>query len=108
VILATLANNFDIKHVWVVDADVDVFDPEAVEWALATRFQADRDVVLVLGAQGSRLDPSSVEGISAKVGFDCTIPLGSEPGRYEVIRIPGADAVAVDDYVDPAAELPQL
>ena len=108
VILAALADNFDIKHVWVVDADVDVFDPEAVEWALATRFQADRDVVLVPGAQGSRLDPSADEGISAKLGFDCTIPLGAEPGRYEVIRIPGAEAVAVDDYVDPVAGLPEL
>jgi 2,5-furandicarboxylate decarboxylase 1 len=108
VILATLGNNFDIKHAWVVDADVDVFDPEAVEWALATRFQADRDLVLVPGAQGSRLDPSADGGISAKLGFDCTIPIGAEPGRYEVIRIPGADAVAVDDYVDPMAELPEL
>src|SRR5215469_7967781 len=108
VILATLGNNFDIKHVWVVDADVDVFDPEQVEWALATRFQADRDVMLVLGAQGSRLDPSAVEGISAKLGFDCTMPLGAEPDRYEVIRIPGADAVDVADYVDPEAELPEL
>jgi 2,5-furandicarboxylate decarboxylase 1 len=108
VILATLANNFDIKHVWVVDADVDVFDAEAVEWALATRFQADRDVVLVGGAQGSRLDPSADEGVSAKLGFDCTVPLGAEPGRYEVIRIPGAGAIDLDDYVDAEAELPEL
>jgi 2,5-furandicarboxylate decarboxylase 1 len=108
VILATLANNFDIKHVWVVDADVDVFDAEAVEWALATRFQADRDVVLVGGAQGSRLDPSADEGVSAKLGFDCTVPVGAEPGRYEVITIPGAGAVDLDDYVDAGAELPEL
>jgi 2,5-furandicarboxylate decarboxylase 1 len=108
VILATLANNFDIKHVWVVDADVDVFDAEAVEWALATRFQADRDVVLVGGAQGSRLDPSADEGVSAKLGFDCTVPVGAEPERYEVIRIPGAGAVDLDDYVDAEAELPEL
>lgn len=108
VILATLANNFDIKHVWVVDADVDVFDAEAVEWAVATRFQADRDLVLVGGAQGSRLDPSAEEGVSAKLGFDCTVPLGAEEGRYEVIRIPGAGAVDLDDYVDEEAELPEL
>jgi 2,5-furandicarboxylate decarboxylase 1 len=108
VILATLANNFDIKHVWVVDADVDVFDAEAVEWAQATRFQADRDLVVVGGAQGSRLDPSADGGVSAKLGFDCTVPLGAEPDRYEVIRIPGAEAVDLDDYVDEAAELPEL
>ena len=108
VILATLANNFDIKHVWVVDADVDVFDAEQVEWALATRFQADRDVVLVRGAQGSRLDPSSDDGVSAKLGFDCTVPLGAEPERYEVIRVPGAEAVDLADYVDPDAAPPEL
>jgi 2,5-furandicarboxylate decarboxylase 1 len=108
VILATLANNFDIKHVWVVDADVDVFDAEAVEWALATRFQADRDIVLVGGAQGSRLDPSADQGVSAKMGFDCTVPLSAEPGRYEVIRIPGVEAVEVDDYVDAGATIPEL
>jgi 2,5-furandicarboxylate decarboxylase 1 len=108
VILATLANNFDIKHVWVVDADVDVFDPDAVEWALATRFQADRDVVPLAGAQGSRLDPSAHDGVSAKMGFDCTIPLDAEPGRYEVISIPGAEAVDLADYVDAEADLPEL
>jgi len=108
VILATLANNFDIKHVWVVDPDVDVFDAEAVEWAQATRFQADRDVVVVSAAQGSRLDPSADEGVSAKMGFDCTLPLDAEPGRYEVVRIPGADAVDLAAYVDAAAELPEL
>jgi 2,5-furandicarboxylate decarboxylase 1 len=108
VILAALANNFDIKHVWVVDTDVDVFDPEAVEWAVATRFQADRDLVLVGGAQGSPLDPSSDEGVSAKLGFDCTVPLAAEPGRYEVIRVPGAEELDLADYVDDAAEPPEL
>ena len=49
-----------------------------------------------------------IKGISAKLGFDCTIPLGAEPGRYEVIRIPGVDSVSVDDYVDADAELPEL
>jgi 2,5-furandicarboxylate decarboxylase 1 len=108
VIMATLANNFDIKHVWVVDADVDVFDMEAVEWAQATRFQADRDLVVLSGAQGSRLDPSAEDGVSAKMGFDCTVPLAAEPGRYEVIRIPGAEAVDVAGLVDEEAEPPGL
>jgi 2,5-furandicarboxylate decarboxylase 1 len=103
VILATLANNFDIKHVWVVDPDVDVFDPEAVEWAMATRFQADRDLVVIERAQGSRLDPSSEEGLSTKMGFDCTVPTGSDPFRYEAIRIPGLGGVDPQDYVDDEA-----
>ena len=105
VILATLANNFDIKHVWVVDPDVDIFDPEAVEWAVATRFQADRDLLVVGGAQGSRLDPSSSDGVSAKMGFDCTVPIGSDPFRYEAIRIPGLAEVDPAEYVDDTARL---
>jgi 2,5-furandicarboxylate decarboxylase 1 len=100
VILATLANNFDIKHVWVVDPDVDVFDAEAVEWAMATRFQADRDLVVVAGAQGSRLDPSAHDGVSDKLGFDCTVPLGTDPFHYEPIRIPGLDELDLADYVE--------
>jgi len=103
VILATLANNFDIKHVWVVDTDVDVFDAEAMEWAVATRFQADRDLLVVGGAQGSRLDPSSVDGVSAKMGFDCTVPLGADPFRYQAIRIPGLEEVDLASYVDEGA-----
>lgn len=99
VILAALANDFDVKHVCVVDSDVDVFDIESVEWAVATRFQADRDLVLVSGAQGSRLDPSSNNGVSAKMGLDCTAPLDADPLRYEPIRIPGADEVDLADYV---------
>jgi 2,5-furandicarboxylate decarboxylase 1 len=104
-IAATLGNNFDIKHVFVVDPDVDIFDPEEVEWALATRFQGDRDLVVVPGAQGSKLDPSADGGISAKLGFDCTKPIRADPFRYLRIRIPGYDEVRVEDYVAPGAEV---
>ncbi len=44
----------DIKHVTIVDDDIDVFDPVDVEWAVATRVQADRDVVIVSNAAPSR------------------------------------------------------
>jgi 3-polyprenyl-4-hydroxybenzoate decarboxylase len=65
------------KHVFVVDDDIDVFDDRQVDWALSTRFQADRDFVLVTGLPGSHMDPS-LEGqaIGAKAGFDCTVPFG--------------------------------
>ncbi|MEA2689521.1 MAG: 2,5-furandicarboxylate decarboxylase 1, partial [Candidatus Eremiobacteraeota bacterium] len=94
-ILAAFANSFDIKHVTVVDPDVDISDPNEVEWALATRFQADRDLVVVTGAQGSKLDPSTDDGLGAKTGFDCTIPLGADPFRYLRVRIPGEENVNV-------------
>lgn len=101
-ILAAFANSFDIKHVTVVDPDVDISDPSDVEWALATRFQADRDLVVVTNAQGSKLDPSTDDGLGAKVGFDCTIPLGSDPFRYLRIRIPGEEDVDLEAIVRPS------
>lgn len=101
--LAAFANSFDIKHVVVVDEDVDIFNMEEVEWAIATRFQAERDLVVVHGAQGSKLDPSTDDGIGAKMGLDCTIPLQSEPMRYLRVRIPGFDTIRLEDYVNSEA-----
>lgn len=98
-ILAALANSFDIKHVVVVDEDVDIYDMEEVEWAIATRFQAERDLVVIHGAQGSKLDPSTNEGVGSKLGFDCTVPLNSEPMRYLRIRIPQYDEIKLEDYL---------
>lgn len=100
-VFAALANSFDIKHVFVVDEEVDIFDPEEVEWALATRFQAERDLVVVHGAEGSKLDPSADNGVSSKMGFDCTVPLDSEPFDYLRVRIPGYDDVNLEDYLSP-------
>ena len=59
VMMGAFAGHADVKQVVVVDEDVDVHDPQAVEWAVATRFQAGEDLVVVPGAQGSRLDPSA-------------------------------------------------
>ena len=66
-----------IKHAFVFDEDVDIFDEKEVLLALATRFQADRGLVVVPGINGSPLDPSCARvGVGCKVGFDCTKPLG--------------------------------
>jgi 2,5-furandicarboxylate decarboxylase 1 len=100
-IVAALANSFDIKHVVVVDEDVDIFNMEEVEWAVATRFQAERDLVVVHGAQSSRLDPSTKDGVGSKMGLDCTVPLGSEPMRYLRINIPGYEEIRLEDYLRP-------
>src|SRR5690606_30652576 len=77
IIMATLGVHYDIKNVVVVDKDVDIHNPSEVEWALATRFQADKDLVVVADVQGSRLDPSSQNGVSTKTGFDATKPLSA-------------------------------
>src|SRR5580700_5752055 len=68
IIMGAFGGHYDIKQVVVVDMDVNIDDETEIEWAVATRFQADRDLVVVSGAQGSRLDPSSDNGISAKMG----------------------------------------
>lgn len=100
-IFAALANSFDIKHVVVVDEEVDIFDMEEVEWAIATRFQAQRDLVVVHRAQSSKLDPSTNEGVGSKMGLDCTVPLESEPMRYLRVAIPGYDSINLDEFVNP-------
>jgi 2,5-furandicarboxylate decarboxylase 1 len=77
-ILAALAVDHNIKLVIVVDADIDVFDEAQVLWAVATRVQADRDVMIIPQHQGMgcTLDPSSDElSRSAKMGIDATKPL---------------------------------
>ncbi|MGC5615383.1 UbiD family decarboxylase [Georgenia sp. Z1491] len=100
VILGALATHYDIKHVTVVDTDVDVHDPREVEWAVATRFQADRDLVVVGPSQGSKLDPSTTEGVGAKLGFDATVPAGAPDMKFLRIRVPGEDDVDLEAVVD--------
>ena len=85
--LAALAAHPSMKRVIIVDEDVDIEDDREVEWALATRFQADRDEVVVSGARGSSLDPSQVDGLTAKQGFDCTKRLGEPAWKYERVKI---------------------
>ena len=84
-----------------MDEEVDIFEPEEVEWALATRFQAEHDLIVVHGAEGSKLDPSADNGVSSKMGFDCTVPLDSEPFDYLRVRIPGYDEIKLEDYLSP-------
>lgn len=86
-ILAALAAHPSMKRVVVVDDDVDIEDDQQVEWAMATRFQADRDEVVVSGARGSSLDPSLVAGLTAKQGFDCTKRLGEPAWKYERVKV---------------------
>lgn len=78
---AALAAHPSLKHVVVVDDDIDPDNPEEVEWAIATRFQAGRGLVVVPHARGSTLDPSSADGLTYKVIVDATAPIG-ERERY--------------------------
>lgn len=98
-IIAGLHGIRDIKLVTVVDDDVDLFNPREVEWAVATRFQADRDLVVISGAKGNELDHSCLEvGLTAKMGIDATYPI-SEKHQYQKIAVPGEDKINLSDYI---------
>jgi 2,5-furandicarboxylate decarboxylase 1 len=118
VILGAFGGHYDIKQVIVVDDDVDVHDPVQVEWAVATRFQADQDLVIIAGAQGSVLDPSTtvqasrhgvvtpvahLQGVSAKMGLDATRPVQYPEHVFTKVRIPGEDSVDPNAVAAPAS-----
>jgi 2,5-furandicarboxylate decarboxylase 1 len=88
---AAFRGHGSLKHVVVVDTDVDPFNMLEVEWAIATRFQADRDLVVLTDQPGSSLDPSGVhqEGWktrTAKMGLDATIPWDARRGAFERVQ----------------------
>ncbi len=85
VIEAAFRAHGSLKHVVVVDEDIDILDPRDVEYAIATRVQADRDIHIYRGQRGSSLDPSrGPDGRTAKMGVDATF----EPERRdEYLRV---------------------
>ncbi|PIL19162.1 carboxylyase [Puniceibacterium antarcticum] len=95
----------DMKHVVVVDDDIDVFDPMDVEWAIATRVQGDKDIMIVPYARGKPLDPSlpptppGIVPTTAKVGIDATISEGIPKERFQRIAYAYADTAKIEDYI---------
>ena len=100
----------DIKHVTIVDDDIDVFDPVDVEWAVATRVQADRDVLIVSNARAKPLDPSlplPIHGkipTTAKMGIDATVPENIPAERYKRIVYFNQGKVDLEKYLGPAED----
>jgi UbiD family decarboxylase len=92
-IRAAFAGHRSCKHVFVVDQDINIYDPLAVEWAMATRFQASRGLVMLEKEQGSSLDPSAEPGtnLTSKVGFDLTKPLQAKGKVFEKATFPEVD-----------------
>ncbi len=98
-IIGALASSKDLKHVMVVDEDVDIYSHDDLEWALATRVQASRDMVIIPGALGSGLEPShGISGVTDKLGIDATKPLGKGAEKFERAKIPGFDQVNIEKY----------
>jgi 2,5-furandicarboxylate decarboxylase 1 len=75
-----------LKHVWVVDEDVDVYSDREVLWAMSTTFQGHRDMITIAPAAGTDLDPSSDKGVGCKAGFDCTRKKADFPPRNAISR----------------------
>ncbi|MGC8566625.1 MAG: UbiD family decarboxylase [Caldisphaera sp.] len=86
-ILAAFAAHPSLKHVVVVDKDINIDDPNDVEWAIATRFQANKDLIVINNARGSSLDPSSIDGLTSKMGIDATKPINAGQ-EFERAKIP--------------------
>jgi UbiD family decarboxylase len=87
---AAFRGHGSLKHVVVVDSDINPYDPADVEWAIATRFQADRDLVVLSDQPGSSLDPSGhheagTKARTAKMGLDATLPSGAERTAFEKV-----------------------
>jgi 2,5-furandicarboxylate decarboxylase 1 len=100
-IQAAFAGHRSCKHVFVVDKDIDIYNPTEVEWAMATRFQAEADLVIRPKEPGSSLDPSSERNaagthLTSKVGFDLTKPLSSQGKGFDKAFFPLVD---VDNYL---------
>lgn len=84
---AALDGHRSMKMVTIVDEDIDISDPVRVEWAMATRWQPDKDTIILSNQKGSSLDPSrSEDGTTSKVGFDATIPFGYDKSGFMSVQ----------------------
>jgi 2,5-furandicarboxylate decarboxylase 1 len=94
---AAFKGHKSMKHVFIVDDDINIHDPNEIEWAMATRFQADKNMI-TRREKGSSLDPSSDMDtqMTCKVGFDLTIPEG---GKKEFRRPDLPMKLNVDNYL---------
>lgn len=103
-LLAAFANHPSLKIAIVVDDDIDPTDPVAVEYAISTRCQADKGLLIIPNAKGSSLDPSSdqVNLLTTKLGIDATCSLLKDRERFEIARIPGEDRMDLSNYVSDA------
>lgn len=89
-ILAAFSAHPSLKHVIVVDSDIDINNLEDVEWAIATRFQADKDLIVISNVRGSSLDPSADQenALTAKMGIDATRSLFKPKEKFMKAIIP--------------------
>ncbi len=98
--LAALAGCDFVKHVVVVDADVNVYNEEEVMWAMATRVQADQDVDIIKNVKGNTLDPSQIDDImTAKMIIDATRPAQRPFSARVQVPKQALEKIRLDDFV---------
>ncbi len=103
---AAFKGHSSLKHVLVIDDDIDIYNRDQLEWTIATRFQADKNAVIEEYLKGSSVDPSGtkVEGSdrqkTTRVGLDATIPADREKRNFERPYIPGEEKVKLEDYLE--------
>lgn len=105
--LLALLSVAEVKLAIVTDEDIDIYDPDELDWAMTFRVQADQDVLVIPGARGKHIDPSVRAGMlgkgglptTAKLGIDATIPEGVPKSHYERLRYFARDAVRLEDYL---------
>ena len=90
VLMAIFAAHPSLKHAVVVDSDIDPHNMQQVEWAIATRFKGDEDILLVPGVRVSSLDPAGDQEkeLGCKVGIDATRPMFKDPAGFKRAEIP--------------------
>lgn len=100
IIKKTFESHRSLKQVTVVDEDIDPNSAESVEYAMATRFQADKDLVIIKKVRGSSLDPSSDQKKlqTAKMGIDATRSFSKRPEGFELAKIPKIDKIKLEKY----------
>jgi len=101
IIKKTFDSHRSLKQVIIVDDDIDPNNAESVEYAMATRFQADKDLIIFKNVRGSSLDPSSDQKklLTAKMGIDATRSLSKRPEGFELAKIPKIDKINLEKYL---------
>lgn len=96
---AAFQGHKSLKHVIIVDKDIDIFNLQEVEWAIATRVQGDKNVKMKPNEKGSSLDPSADPKtyITCKIGIDATIPVDSGRGHFEKAKYMELN---INDYIE--------
>ena len=96
-IMGAFEGHTSCKHVFIVDKDIDIYNPLSVEWAMATRFQGDDRMFIKEKEPGSSLDPSAEPGtkMTTKIGFDLTKPLVVKGKSFDIAEFPKVD---IDKY----------